>query len=277
VKQSAIPDFAPPIKSITKMSPTRRKSRQPATVALGPVPQIITRIPRPYPPSAEELGALITKEFFEIWKSILSDSELRELSGPQSVSSTAIEKLDALILKQAETMGWRLALSPLVHLRFSVWDLQSNGPTLFGIYGKALAKSARRSQKKELPPLDDPDLYRAKQETVSELRLFRRNLRNAFSKRRVRPSSDELIEHFQKAVTAEGDAFIHLRANMNSWLQFFRADPISVKLLLHAKRASPATVFDSWLAWSKGFEPETIRQKISELGMFARRFQKSKL
>jgi len=252
------------------MSATRRKNRKRATVSLGPVPQIIARIPRPYPPSAEALGALVTKELFHIWEGILSDTERRNLRAPQSVSATAIEKLDALILKQAETMGWRLGLSPLVHLRFWEWDLQSNRSTLFELYGKALAKSARRSQKKELPPIDDPDLYRVKQETVPELRLFLRNLRNAFSKRRAGPSSDELIEYFQKTVSAESDAFLHLKANMNLWSQFFRADSISVKLLLHRKRATPATLFDSWLAWCKGFEPETIRQKISELGRSVR-------
>jgi hypothetical protein len=95
------------------MSATRRKSRKRATVALGPVPQIIARIPRPYPPSAEALGALVTKELFNIWESILSDTEHREFGGPQSYSATDVEKLDALIIKQAETFGWRLGLSML--------------------------------------------------------------------------------------------------------------------------------------------------------------------
>jgi hypothetical protein len=257
------------------MCPTRRKNRKRAAVALGPVPQIISRIPRPYPPSGEALGALITKELFNIWESILSDSELRELRGAKSLSATTVEKLDALILKQAETFGWRLGLSPLVHLRFSGWDFQSDGPTLFDQYGKALARSSRLFQKREPPPIDDPDLYRLKQETVSELRLFLRNLRSAFSRRRVSPSSDEVIDYFQETVSAEGDAFIHLKANINSWLQFFRADSISVKLLLHGKRATPATLFDSWLAWGKGLEPETIRQKISELGRLFRDSHKS--
>jgi integrase len=251
------------------MSATRRKSRKRATPALGPVPQIITRIPRPYPPSAETLGAIITKELSYIWEGILSDSEIRELRS-QSVSASGVEKLDALILKQAETLGWRLGLSELVHLRFNDWDFQANGPVLFEKYGKALAKSARRMQKLEPPPIDDPDLYRGKQETVLELRLFLRSLRNAFSRLRRQPSSDELIEYFRTTISAAGDAFIHLKTNSNSWLQFFRADPISVKLLLHGKRAAPATLFDAWLAWGKGFEPETIRQKISELGRFVR-------
>jgi hypothetical protein len=259
----------------TKMSPTRRKNRKRATVVLGPVPQIIARIPRRYHSSAEDLGADVTKELLHIWESILSDTELCEHRGQQSFSATAVEKLDALILKQAETMGWRLGLSPLVHLRFWEWDLQSNGPRLFELYGKALAKSARRYQKKEPPPLDDPDLYLTKQETVSELRLFLQNLSNAFSKRGARPSSDELIKYFQKTVSAEGDAFIYLKANMNSWLEFFRADSISIKPLLFKRRRSPAALFDSWLAWGKGVESETIRQKISKLGRFVRESSES--
>ncbi len=247
-------------------SATRRKRRRQAVVVLGPVPHIIARIPRPYPPSPEDLGALITEQLVDIWRSILSDSERRDLEGTEPGMATTFDKLDALILKQAETMGWRLGLSTLVHLRFSFWDFQSNGPKLFEQYGKALANSARCSQKKKPVPIDDPDLYRHKHEAVPELRLFRQNLTGAFSRRRLRPSSDELIEYFQNTVSAEGDAFIHLRANVNSWVEYFRANPTSIKLLLHGKRASPAALFDSWCAWGKGFEPETVRQKISELG-----------
>jgi hypothetical protein len=254
-------------------SETSRKGRNRGPFALGPVPQIISRIPRPYPPSAEALGAHITKELFEVWESILSQTEFDELRGPQSLSATTVEKLDALILRQAETMGWRLGLSPLVHLRFWNWDFQPNGPMLFERYGQALAKSARLFQRRELPPIDDPDLYRLKREAVSELRLFLRNLRNAFSRRRVGPSSDELIEYFQKTVSAEGDAFIHVKTNINSWIQYFRVDSTSIKLLLHGKRSTPASLFDSWFAWSKGLEPETIRQKISELGRCVRNSQ----
>jgi len=257
------------------MSKPRRKNRKRTTVSLGPVPQIITRIPRPYPASAELLGALITTELLYIWETcVLSEAELDDLRRSQP-SPAAIEKLDALILKQAETMGWRLGLSPLVHLRFWEWDLQSNGSTLFELYGKALAKQARVSQRKEPPPIDDPDLYHVKQETVPELRRFLQILRNNFSKRRRTPSSDEVVDFFQTTVSAEGDEFIHLKANMNSWLEFFRVNSTAIKSLLHSKRTAPAALFDSWLARSKGVGSETIRQKISELGGFIRDSHKS--
>lgn len=257
------------------MSASHRKSRKQLAVALGPVPQIIARIPRPYPPSAEALGVLMTTELFAIWGSILSDSKLQESRGPQSVSSTAIEKLDALILKQTETMGWRLGLSPLVHMRFSEWDHQPTGPALFVQYGKALAKSARRFQKLDLPPIDDPDLYRLKQETVPELRRFLRNLRNAFSRRQQGPSLDEVVDFFQTSISGEGDEFVHLKANKNNWVQFFRANSSAIKSLLHTKRPAPAALFDSWFAWGKGYDPETVRQKISELSRFLRDSRRS--
>jgi hypothetical protein len=251
-------------------SVSRGKKRRQADVVLGAVPHIIARIPRPYPPSPEDLGALITEQLVNIWTGILSDKELRELQGKNPATATTFDKLDALILKQAETMGWRLGLSSLVHLRFCDWDFQPDGPNLFERYGKALAKSARCFQKKRPVPIDDPDLYRHKREAVPELRLFLQNLRSAFSRRRTGPSFDELIEYFEGTVSAQGDAFVHLRANLNSWTQYFRANPTSIKLLLHGKRISPATLFDSWCAWGKGLEPETIRQKISELGRLFR-------
>jgi hypothetical protein len=50
---------------------------------------------------------------------------------------------------EAETLGWRLGLSALVHLRFREWGSCPNGPALFEPYGKALVKSGRRFQKLE--------------------------------------------------------------------------------------------------------------------------------
>jgi hypothetical protein len=220
------------------------------------------------------LGARVTKELLEIWEGILSDAERRDLLGPESRSETSVEKLDALILKQAETMGWRLALSELVRRRFSEWDISPNGAALFEQYGKAVAKAVRRFQRLEPPPLDDPNLYRFKQESVPELRMFLRSLRTAFSRRRVGPSSDELIEHFKKTILAGDAAFLHLKTNIDLWVMFFRTNSTLARPFLLGKRASPGALFDCWFAWTKGLEPETIRQKISELGKFVDNSQK---
>jgi len=244
-------------------STKQRKNRKRASTALGPVPQIIARIPHPYPESPQAFSDLITKELVDIWRSILSEAERHDF--PQQVSATSFEKLDALILKQAETFGWRLALSQPVQSRFENWDFDPMGPTLFAQYGKAVAKAARRFQGREPPPIDDPQLYQVKRETVLEIREVLKNLRGSFSKGGVRPSSDELVEHFQKIVSAKTEQFGYLNANINSWVRFFRTDSITIKLLLNAKRTSPAALFDAWYAGCKGLEPETDRQKISEL------------
>jgi hypothetical protein len=251
-------------------APAHRKNRLRVAATVGPVPQIIARIPHPYPSSPVEFGALITDELLDIWIQSLSKRETLELQSWPSISATASQKLDALILKQAETFGWRLALSTLVHRRFEEWDHKPDGPLLFGQYGKALTKCARIFQKRQAPPIDDPDLYRAKEETVVELRLLVRSLRNSFSQKGCNPSVDELIDY----VRHESGHHPHLNANIASWLQYFRLHPTSIKLLLSQQRTSPAALFDEWLAWSKGLEPETVRQKISELSGF-QRHQKS--
>jgi hypothetical protein len=200
----------------------------------------------------------MTKELLDILATITSAVE--------QDSSVILKKLDALILKQAETMGWRLGLSKLVHQRFNAWDMKPDGPQLFERYGKAVARSARRFQKREISPIDDPDLYHFKNETVAELRILLRNLRNAFRTKRSGPSSDELIDCFRKNVSEGGDAFVRLTPNVGLWVKYLQAHSTTIRPLLLGKRAAPASLFDFWFAWCKGLEPETVRQTISELG-----------
>lgn len=248
------------------MAPNR-KDRKRLVPRIDPVPEIISRIPRPYPPSAKELGKLVSDELYRIWISILSKQD-HVISG--EFTSAAFEKLDALILKQTETLGWRMTLSEIVHMRFFSWDFQPNGPALFREFGKALAKSALRFQKEELPPIDDPDLHLAKKETVKELRQLLHKLRKATVSRRTAPTSHELIALFESAVSADDASFPYLKANIDSWIHFFRTHSTSVKPFVLGKRVSPASLFDSWLAYCKGRDPETVRQMVSELGKFGR-------
>jgi hypothetical protein len=230
--------------------------------ALGPTPQIIARIPRPYP-SQQEFGALITSELANIWVSVLTEAErVRFASNELSVN---YEKLDALILKQAETFGWRLSLSEMVQRRFSEWDLLPDGPDRFERFGKACARSARIFQKIERPPIDDPDLRRVKAETVGELRLLLKTLRGVFSVRRTKLTMAAILQRFAAAVAEEPDTFRYLHTNLESWLMFFETNALSIKALAFGQRPSPATMFDSWLAWSKGHDADSIRQHLSRI------------
>ena len=242
---------------------------------IGPVPEIISRIPHPYPASPEELGFLISNELTSIWESLLSKAELRSVRG-QKPAPTVSDKLDALVVKQAQTMGWRLGLSQVVHQIFSEWDFQDNGPELFKRYGEALALSALRFQKERLPPLDDPDLPFFKKETVQELRQVLRHLRKAYSEKQGRLTSDQLIKLFEVVVSREASKFCHLNTNISSWKEFFRSQS-PIKPVVTGDRASPAALFDEWFAWSKGRDPETVRQRISELNRFIRDRRHAKL
>ncbi len=232
-----------PVK-IAVMKTLSRKKR--GTAVLGPVPEIISRIPRSYPPSPEQLGTLIDIELGDIWIKILPEAERDQFHWPDAVSPNALEKLDALILRQAETMGWRMGLSQFVHWRFDQWDVKPNGPELFEQYGRAFATSARRFQKTKPPPIDDPNLHLFKKENVHEIRQLRRALKKEFCKKRIAPTSDQLIDLFQKTVSVEGDAFAHLKRNVKSWITFLRENSEATEPLLLGKRASPAALFDFW-------------------------------
>ena len=68
------------------------------------------------------------------------------------------QKLDQIILRQAETLGWHIGLSELVHFRFSEWDHEPDGPEMFRKLGLAYRNSALISQRRKLPPIEDPEL-----------------------------------------------------------------------------------------------------------------------
>jgi len=261
----------------TRIAPAQTSRHLPA---LRFIPEIISRIPRPYPPSQQEFGALITSELIEIlWRNVMTDAEResamteaeRLQDDANNQSSIDCEKfnqngkLDALILKQAETFGWRLLFSEMVLRRFAEWEILHDGPELFERFGKACARSVRRSQKKEPRPIDDPDLRHSKFVAVAELRLLLKNLRNEFSTARTTPTTAVISERFAATVTAEPDTFEYLHKNLESWKRFFEDDPSSIKALAFGRTLSPALLFDSWLAWWKGRDVDSVRQQLSRM------------
>jgi hypothetical protein len=246
---------------------------------LCPTEQLIALIPRPFPPSQEKFGEVITNGLLEILlNGVLTEDERESLateaeslqSGKNEPSATderRNEKLDALILKQAETFGWRISLSEMVQGRFRVWEELPNGSERFERFGRACARAVRIMQKKERPPIDDPGLRRSKIVAVGELRLLLKNLRNEFSITRTTPTTSAILERFAAIVTAEPDTFDYLHQNLDSWKKFFKDEygSSSMKALAFGRRLPPAELFDSWLAWSKGYEPDSVRQQLSRM------------
>jgi hypothetical protein len=267
-------------------SGTRPRTTSPSTrlrlPVLGPTEQLVALIQRPFPPSQEKFGEVITNELVEIFvNSVLTEDERESLATeaenlehsnnePSATDEKRNEKLDALILKQAETFGWRISLSEMVQGRFRVWEELPNGSERFEQFGKACARAVRIMQKKEPPPIDDPGLRRSKVVAVGELRLLLKNLRDEFSIARTTPTAAVILDRFSAIVTAEPDTFEYIHQNLDSWKKFLKDEygSSSIKALAvgaRSSRISPAGLFDTWLASSKGYATDSVRQQLSRM------------
>jgi hypothetical protein len=233
-----------------------------------PQRQIISRIPlRGMTP--EEWPLAIEIELIAAWKEVMSEHERENFCAVwpkiDLVPPTLFVKLDWVILHQTQTLGWRISLCELVKFRFSQWDSLANGPELYRKLGAAFARSARIMQRKELPPVEDSEIWAVKQETVKELRRVLQIMRTTFSKRRTRPAQTEVVAFFTTTVSDPAQAFSHLYANLDRWLKFFEENPQAVHPLVFASRPSPAMLYDDFHAWATGWQPEALRQATSEL------------
>jgi hypothetical protein len=156
-------------------------------------------------------------------------------------------------------------LSELVQFRKSEWDLQPNGPEKHKKYGLAVARSARIMQRKELPPIEDPDQWRVKQETVEELRILLKNLRAKFALQRKGLTPEDAHSLFAATVSDSPESFPHLAANAERWSKFFEENEDVLRPMTLGERAKPAALYDEFLAWSTGWDQDSIRQTISRL------------
>jgi hypothetical protein len=241
-----------------------------------PVPQIITRIPRRQM-TRSEWNQIVTLELLQIWETLLSPEEhqaTRATDNDGGFAPPSVEqKLDDLILNQAQTLGWRIVFSDLVLKRFNKWESQENGPRLFEELGRSFAKSTKIFQQKLKPPLD-PDLRQFRTETVTELRVLLRNIKNVFSVKRRAPGQQEILATFE--TLASNDSFPHLRANLAVWLDYLGED-VALRSFSSGSRISPAALFDSWLGWCQNRDAESLRQAISELPNSAQDQRSTKL
>jgi len=220
--------------------------------------------------NADEWGAVIEHQLLKIWTDALSDDQRHKVTAAfqqrslDSLSDELFAKLDSIILHQAQTLGWRITLSELVRLRMSQWDHAENGPELFRKLGSAFARLALIVQRRELPPVDDPDQWAVKQETVRELRLVLRMMRGSLSVKRREPVRDEVLALFSSTVS-ESSSFPHLSANRDRWLKFFDENRGVLRPLALGDRPAPASLYDEFHAWSTGWEIESLRQATSLL------------
>jgi len=245
----------------------RRKHELVFPHGLTGMPEIISRIHWHRGMSRNELDRVITKELEGLWIIQLSEPQRAMIAQGKwdELPHQAWSKLDRTIVKQAETLGWRLLVSTLVLKSFRRWTEEATGPELFEALGKALARSVRILQRRELPPSDNLDLISTEEQTICELRIVRREMRKKFAKKRRSPNPEELLASFVKIVSNSRMGCSLLRANVGHWLPFLENHLPQLSELVRSGRPAPAALFHEWLAECKGHHPETLRKKISSM------------
>jgi hypothetical protein len=234
--------------------------------------QIISRIPL-RGMNEQQWSFVVEKELIKIWACTLSEADRKSLVYDDHgrlildrIPPHLFQMLDSIILHQAQTLGWRIELSKLVQFRKSEWDLDPEGPEKHKKFGLAVARSARIMQRKELPPIEDPDQRLVKQETVEELRLILKRLRAQFVLRRKGPTQKEVHGLFSEMVSDSPKSFPHLGANLERWLKFFgEKSNVLSSLFMGGERTKPAMLYDEFLSWATGWNPDSLRQTISRL------------
>lgn len=254
------------------------KSRKRARTISEPMPQIIGRIQQ-RGLTKNQWDRKLTNELYALWfdRMPLADRKIalaQKSAWLTRVSREAIGVLDAIIIRQASTLGWRIGLSELVHWRLAEWESSDNGIETFKRYHSAIARATRIFQRREKPPLNDPDLYRFKINSVKELRVVLKTMRNRFETRLGAPPNalEPLIAPaFMRTVKKRSKSFPHLASNCDRWEEFIKQNATDVRQHLSGARLRPAGLFDLWLAWCKSVDPEWLRQVISRLGSSPRR------
>jgi hypothetical protein len=251
------------------MSTTRKNS-----VGLDPVPEIMSRISHNGNPAED-----IHDKLLKVWEGCMSKGEYdawcRCLQGEADATAlppAVFDKLNKLILHQAETVGWRMESSLLVRDRFRAWEMLPNGPELFEQYWKACALALRYQRGEVPPPIRDPYLPQFKDDTVAELKKLLSLLRDHFAQSFGPITTEALVQRWNEFVFDPQLELIHLQNTIGAWVQYLRIDGSALgeqytridKTTLDDM--TPGALFDSWWGWCKRRSPETARQEVCKIG-----------
>ena len=145
--------------------------------------------------------------------------------------------------------------SHLVKRRFEFWEKwHPCGPELVERYGAALTSAARIYHKQKKPPIDvwmEPAKAQIKDELTQVFMVLRA----------AKPSTVPAAERFQ-TVVRDHDCVL-LAANEESWQAFFQANPLELTSRMDGQNPIAAVgLFESWLSFHMGYQPETLRKKI---------------
>jgi hypothetical protein len=230
---------------------------------------IVHSLPRHHM-SREEWDITVGKELVELWEQSLTADERRsksecEQDQTKPLALSVVQKLDNLIIEQARSLGSQLLQSSLVLARFKAWEDAPDGDKRIERFGKSWAQFHRIIHKRERQPIADPALHKFKIKTVEELRSVLRILRKDFSVKNRPPTTKDVTDRFRTTVDKQTQVFRRLHKNLDSWTDYLTYDRETTRHLMTGNRVGPARLFDDWYGWKTGYDPETVRQKISVL------------
>lgn len=178
--------------------------------------------------------------------------ESPEMEGTTEQRLRLIRLLDDEIIFQTETLGQRILLSPVVAQRVATWEQTLEGYALYEKWCQALLRYNRYLHSVgQVPPLDR-GMKASKAATVAELRQLLKVLPLA-------GNAAKLASEFERLASEQNCPEI-LR-NLDSWLLFIRKNASAIR----TQRRAPASLFDLWLGFTTGREPEALRQLVSKL------------
>jgi hypothetical protein len=168
--------------------------------------------------------------------------------------------LDDMILDETETLGWFIVTSRLVQWRMSQWM-----PSLFERFGAALAKWKSVRLGKRAAVVKDPGWCTFRSTTISELKASYGVVKK---KIRLGIHRSDLARMWRQVVDDNQNGFGHLRAELESWLDFVadeHAPSNQLIAIIGRRQASMPLLFDEWWGFRTHRDPQNLSETISRL------------
>ncbi len=166
---------------------------------------------------------------------------------------------DKTIIERAQTLGWRVCLSPFVLQRMAKWHGgYEHGLDRIEQLGQAVALAARVAHRQAKLPITEPEWKETKPEAINELRRLFKQYRRVFNQRRSAPSYQEACDWLRQTVEGSPNTFPFLSVNLDSLFRYFEHvaqedDTIPGRVALGDLR--PGKLFDECGAWGRNLSP----------------------
>jgi hypothetical protein len=182
-------------------------------------------------------------------------------------SSRILTELDQAIVDRAPSLGTHLFASPFVIDRLAQWrESEPNGPRLFTMLGKALARGALARQQGAGLHVQ-PWMPYFKVEAQKELKTLQQYFKTTVLPRQRSWTKENLCDQVAKIVHQSDHPFPVL---LEFWTSFAKL-PLTLIAKFSLGQMRPAPFIDEWVAATLNRDPESVRQDLSQIRSRRRR------